>query len=115
MILLLIVGGYASAQSDNDTLTILMRTMEDIQVTAERVQQTTATHTNIVAEELQIENIGQNLPFLLLNIPALQVTTDDGLGVGYTYFRIRGTDHTRINMTVNDVPLNTARARPSSG
>ncbi len=111
MILLLIVGGHASAQSDNDTLTILMRTMEDIQVTAERVQQTTATHQTLKAEELQIENIGQNLPFLLLNIPALQVTTDDGLGVGYTYFRIRGTDHTRINMTVNDVPLNDSESQ----
>ena len=97
--------------TDTDTLTILGRAIDEIAVTAPRVQQATATHSNIGREELQRENIGQNLPLLLSTIPALLVTTDDGLGVGYTYFRIRGTDHTRINMTVNDVPLNDAESQ----
>ena len=56
--------------------------------------------------QLQVENIGQNLPYLISNTPSLVATSDDGLGIGYTYFHIRGTDHTRINMTLNDVPLN---------
>ncbi len=58
------------------------------------------------AADIQVDNIGQNLPYLLSNTPALVTTSDDGLGIGYTYFHIRGTDHTRINMTLNDVPLN---------
>ncbi len=89
-----------------DTLTILMRQMEDIQVSAKRVQQTTLSTTIVKSEALNKDNTGQNLPYLLTTTPGLQVTSDDGLGVGYTYFRVRGTDHTRINMTVNEVPLN---------
>ena len=96
----------ASAQTTNDTLTILMHQLEDIEVSAKRVQQTTLSTTIVHGDELNRDNTGQNLPYLLTTTPGLQVTSDDGLGVGYTYFRVRGTDHTRINMTVNEVPLN---------
>lgn len=94
--------GYAA-----DTLMIVQdQHLDEVQVVAQRVQQTTTNHSVLSNETLNRENTGQNLPYLLSTIPALQVTSDDGLGVGYTYFRVRGTDHTRINMTVNDVPLN---------
>ena len=96
----------ASAQTSEDTLTILMQQMEDIEVSAKRVQQTTLSTAVVKHDELNRDNTGQNLPYLLSKTPGLQVTSDDGLGVGYTYFRIRGTDHTRINMTVNEVQLN---------
>ena len=96
------VQGYAA-----DTLMIVQdQHLDEVQVVAQRVQQTTTNHEVISHKTLNRENTGQNLPYLLSTIPALQVTSDDGLGVGYTYFRVRGTDHTRINMTVNDVPLN---------
>lgn len=101
----------SSRSGGADTLTIQGRDIDEISVTAPRVQQTTISHNVVTPDELQRENIGQNLPFLLSTIPAIQVTTDDGLGVGYTYFRIRGTDHTRINMTVNDVPLNDSESQ----
>ena len=91
---------------ESDTLTLLMTQMPDIEVLAERVQQTSGNHYEYSREELNQDNTGQNLPYLLMMTPALQVTSDDGLGVGYTYFRLRGTDHTRITMTINDVPLN---------
>lgn len=94
------------AYAADDTLTVVMNQMQDVQVVAQRVQQTTINHDVVGNDRLNRENTGQNLPYLLSTIPALQVTSDDGLGVGYTYFRVRGTDHTRINMTVNDVPLN---------
>ena len=99
---LFFLRGMAQGQ---DTLTVL-KTIDEIQVVAQRVQQTTTNHEIVSHETLNRENTGQNLPYLLSTVPALQVTSDDGLGVGYTYFRVRGTDHTRINMTVNDVPLN---------
>jgi len=89
-----------------DTLTLLMTEMPDIEVLAERVQQTVSNHQVFDREQLNSENTGQNLPYLLMTTPGLQVTSDDGLGVGYTYFRLRGTDHTRITMTINDIPLN---------
>lgn len=96
----------AVAQTSEDTITILMKQLEDIEVSVKRVQQTTLSTAIVKNEELNRDNTGQNLPYLLSNTPGLQVTSDDGLGVGYTYFRIRGTDHTRINMTVNEVQLN---------
>jgi len=105
MVAALFVGGV-QAYAAGDTLTVVMNQMDDIHVVGQRVQQTTINHEVIGKKELNRDNTGQNLPYLLSTVPALQVTSDDGLGVGYTYFRVRGTDHTRINMTVNDVPLN---------
>ena len=89
-----------------DTILIQGRAIQEVEVSAVRVQQTTLSHQVTNKEDLNRDNTGQNLPYLLSTTPGLQVTSDDGLGVGYTYFRVRGTDHTRINMTVNEVPLN---------
>jgi iron complex outermembrane receptor protein len=75
------------------------------------VAQVTNNHLELSQEQLNQSNTGQNLPFLLSATPALIATSDDGLGIGYTYFRIRGTDHTRINMTLNDVPLNDSESQ----
>ena len=97
---------HICAFAQEDTILIQGRAIDDIEVTAVRVQQTTLSHNVTNKEALNRDNTGQNLPYLLSTTPGLQVTSDDGLGVGYTYFRVRGTDHTRINMTVNDVPLN---------
>lgn len=51
-------------------------------------------------------NVGQDLPFLLQNNTSVVVTSDAGTGIGYTSLRVRGTDATRINTTINDIPLN---------
>ncbi len=65
-----------------------------------------ATFTNVGAEQLKRENLGQDLPYMLSRTPSMVVTSDAGAGVGYTGLRIRGTDITRINVTVNGIPLN---------
>ena len=98
------------AQPDSDTLLIQGRDIPEVNVVA-RLEQPTDTHKKLSGEELNRENTGQNLPFLLQSTPSLVATSDDGLGIGYTYFRVRGTDHTRINMTVNGVPLNDAESQ----
>ena len=97
----------AHAQSDTILLT---RQLDEVTVNAP-VAQVTNNHTELNGEQLNHTNTGQNLPFLLASTPALVATSDDGLGIGYTYFRIRGTDHTRINMTLNDVPLNDSESQ----
>ncbi len=97
----------AHAQMDTITLT---RQLDEVIINAP-VAQVTNNHTALTNEQLNQSNTGQNLPFLLSATPALVATSDDGLGVGYTYFRIRGTDHTRINMTLNDVPLNDSESQ----
>ena len=97
------------AHAQTDTI-LLTRQLDEVTVNAP-VAQVTNNHTELTNEQLNQSNAGQNLPFLLASTPALVATSDDGLGIGYTYFRIRGTDHTRINMTLNDVPLNDSESQ----
>ena len=97
------------AHAQTDTI-LLTKQLDEVTVNAP-VAQVTNNHTALTNEQLNQSNTGQNLPFLLSSTPALVATSDDGLGIGYTYFRIRGTDHTRINMTLNDVPLNDSESQ----
>ena len=86
--------------------------LEEIIISSTRLgNQTPLTTKTFTPEELQQQNTGVNLPYLLTTTPSLVVTSDDGLGVGYTYFRVRGTDQNRINMTVNGIPLNDAESQ----
>jgi iron complex outermembrane receptor protein len=68
-------------------------------------------HTNISSKEFEKNNLGQDIPFLLQNSVSMVSTSDAGAGVGYTGFRLRGSDATRINVTVNGVPLNDAESQ----
>lgn len=68
------------------------------------------TYATIKKEELQARNLGQDLPYLLDTTPSVVVTSDAGAGIGYTGIRIRGSDPTRINVTVNGIPLNDAES-----
>ena len=97
------------AAQNNDTL-IITSTIDEINITA-TLKQPTDNHVQIRQQDLNKNNTGQNLPYLLSATPSLVVMSDDGLGIGYSYFRIRGTDHTRINMTINDVPLNDSESQ----
>jgi len=62
--------------------------------------------TNISKEEIAKNNLGQDIPFLLNQTPSVVVNSDAGNGVGYTAIRIRGSDGTRINTTLNGIPYN---------
>ena len=66
--------------------------------------------TNLGKKDIQKQNLGQDLPFLLNQTPSVVVNSDAGNGVGYTGIRIRGTDATRINVTINGVPFNDAES-----
>lgn len=103
------VAACGVVTANTDTLT-MVRNLDEVIVNAP-VAQVTNNYASLSNEQLNRSNVGQNLPYLLSTTPALIATSDDGLGVGYTYFRIRGTDHTRINMTVNDVPLNDSESQ----
>lgn len=64
------------------------------------------TAVTLDAADLQKINTGQDIPVLLNSTPSLIYTSDAGNGMGYTQFRIRGMDLTRINVTINGVPIN---------
>ncbi len=67
-------------------------------------------HTNISEQEISDRDAAQDLPFLIRFAPSVVVTSDAGNGIGYTGMRLRGTDATRINVTINGVPLNDAES-----
>jgi iron complex outermembrane receptor protein len=66
--------------------------------------------TNIGKEQITKNNTGQDIPFLLDQTPSVVVNSDAGNGVGYTGIRIRGSDATRVNVTVNGIPYNDAES-----
>jgi len=84
---------------------------EEFIVSATRASKTTpSTFTTVDKLELAKRNLGQDIPILLNFSPSVVSHSDAGSGVGYTGIRIRGTDQTRINATINGIPLNDAEA-----
>jgi iron complex outermembrane receptor protein len=71
---------------------------------------TPVAYTNLSSEEIAGRNMGQDIPYLLQLTPSFVSTSDAGTGIGYTNFRIRGTDMNRINITMNGIPLNDAES-----
>ncbi len=112
--------GYASAtqavtvpasQPLDFSLTRTSVATKEVLVTATRANEKTGTtYTNVGKQELESRNFGQDLPYLLENTPSLVTNSDAGAGVGYTSMRIRGSDITRINVTVNGIPVNDAES-----
>ena len=69
------------------------------------------TYTNVSKEEIAPRNLGQDIPVLLQYLPSVVSTTDAGNGVGYTYMRVRGSDGSRINVTLNGIPFNDSESQ----
>ncbi|WP_353183736.1 TonB-dependent receptor [Parapedobacter lycopersici] len=109
------VGFHTQARevtvSDNEQTRFSMRRSnvltDEVIVRATRAsEQTATTYKNISKEDIAKNNIGQDLPFLLNQTPSVVVSSDAGAGVGYTGMSIRGSDATRVNVTINGIPLN---------
>lgn len=82
---------------------------DEVTVSATRASKNAATtFTNLNKAALAKNNFGQDLPFLLNQTPSAVITSDAGTGFGYTGIRIRGSDGTRTNVTLNGIPLNDA-------
>ncbi len=67
---------------------------------------TPTTYTNLSRQAIEDHNFGQDVPFMLNWTPSVVTTSDAGTGIGYTGIRIRGSDPTRINVTINGIPYN---------
>ena len=81
--------------------------LDEVLVKAVRVDaDSPITHSNVSKEELAKRNLGQDIPILLNYLPSVVTTSDAGAGVGYTGIRVRGTDATRVNVTINGIPYN---------
>ena len=66
--------------------------------------------SNLKKQELEKRNLGQDIPILLNFLPSVVTTSDAGNGVGYTGIRVRGSDATRVNVTINGIPYNDAES-----
>lgn len=86
--------------------------LDEVVVNTNRVNQNTGmAFSNLTAEELSKNNFGKDAPILLDQLTSVVVNTDAGNGVGYTGMRIRGSDATRVNVTINGVPVNDAESQ----
>jgi len=89
-----------------------VETLDEVLIQSIRVDaDSPITHSNISKEELSKRNLGQDIPILLNYLPSVVTTTDAGAGVGYTYIRVRGSDATRVNITINGIPYNDAESQ----
>lgn len=81
--------------------------LDEVLVKAVRVDaDSPITHSNVSKEQLEKRNLGQDIPTLLNFLPSVVTTSDAGAGIGYTGIRVRGTDATRVNVTINGIPYN---------
>ncbi|WP_238395304.1 TonB-dependent receptor [Mucilaginibacter sp. 14171R-50] len=98
----------------NFALTNATFSAEEVTVTATRAGKNSPTaFTNLSKKDLQKNNFGQDLPYMLAQTPSVVVSSDGGTGIGYTGIRIRGSDGTRVNVTINGIPLNDAESQGS--
>ncbi|RYC67024.1 TonB-dependent receptor [Spirosoma sordidisoli] len=102
--------------SQNATVTIALRkaaiAVDEVVVSATRANQKSAiAYTDVTRRELNKLNLGQDIPQLLNFTPSIVTTSDAGAGVGYTGIRIRGSDATRVNVTLNGIPYNDAESQ----
>ena len=80
---------------------------DDVIISATRAgDQTPLAYSNVTGEILEKQNSGQGIPYLLSLTPSFVETSESGNGIGYTSLRIRGTDASRINVTIDGIPLN---------
>lgn len=97
-----LLAGFAYSQDSLKT-----QELDDVIVYATRANENTpTTYSEISKKEIEHVNLGQDLPILLNLSPSVVTTSDAGAGVGYTGLRIRGSDATRINVTINGIPVN---------
>jgi iron complex outermembrane receptor protein len=86
--------------------------LDDVLVSAVRVTtKTPVTFSNMDKKEIKYRNLGQDIPTLMNYLPSVVTTSDAGTGIGYSGIRVRGSDATRVNVTINGIPYNDAESQ----
>ena len=99
-----------NAQTVKDSLTTI--SLEEVLLTGIRAKEDIpVTFTNLSRQDLAPRNLGQDIPILLNYLPGVVTTSDAGAGIGYTGIRVRGTDATRVNVTINGIPFNDSESQ----
>ncbi len=99
-------------EQETDTLSGKKVVLDEVFVSAIRAtNQTPVTYSNLTKEQIKPRNLGQDIPILMNFLPSVVTTSDAGAGVGYTGIRVRGSDATRVNVTINGIPYNDAESQ----
>ena len=81
--------------------------LDEVLVSAVRVTtKTPVSFSNLNKKDIKFRNLGQDIPILMNYLPSVVTTSDAGNGIGYTGIRVRGSDATRVNITINGIPYN---------
>ncbi|MGR6088708.1 MAG: TonB-dependent receptor [Arcticibacter sp.] len=96
-----------SIRMDFKLLPLVAKVSKEVTIISQRADRKSAmVYNDISSEDLSRNNTGRDIPFLLESIPSANITSDAGNGMGYTGIRIRGSDATRINVTIDGIPIN---------
>ena len=108
VVLFLFLASTTFAQNQDSTM---VNTLNEVLVSAVRATENTpVSFSNLSKKELATRNLGQDIPLLLNFMPSVVSTSDAGNGIGYTGIRVRGSDATRVNVTLNGIPYNDAES-----
>lgn len=89
-----------------------VNSLDEVLVSAVRVTaKTPVTFSNLDKKDIKYRNLGQDIPILMNYMPSVVTTSDAGNGMGYTGIRVRGSDATRVNVTINGIPYNDAESQ----
>lgn len=111
-IMLLSSSLYAQKTDSLNQKNIKEINLKEVVVSSTRATELTPMTFNEVSKvEIQEQNFGKDLPYLLEMTPSAVTTSDAGAGVGYTGIRIRGSDATRVNITLNGIPYNDSESQ----
>jgi len=96
-----------ASQTLNVDLAEAVESLDEVSVQAVRVNaDSPITHSNFSKTEITKRNLGQDIPILMNYLPSVVSTSDAGNGIGYTSIRVRGSDNSRVNVTINGIPYN---------
>ncbi|KKL22570.1 hypothetical protein LCGC14_2434130, partial [marine sediment metagenome] len=99
--------GVSAQNQQTDSLEGTKVVLDEVFVQAVRVTKASpVTFSNLEKDEIAPRNLGQDIPVLLNFLPAVVTTSNAGAGIGYTGIRVRGSDATRVNVTINGIPYN---------
>lgn len=112
MAIALSLASTVTAQNEQVQDTTKAEKLDQIVLKSTRVTvNNPVTFSNVTREDLKPRNLGQDLPILLNYLPNVVTTSDAGAGIGYTGIRVRGSDATRVNVTLNGVPYNDSESQ----
>ena len=109
-----LVFSTSAQNQEKDTIQGKKVILDEVVVAASRANdKIPVTYSMLKKEQIEMVNLGQDIPVLLNYLPSVVATTFDGTGIGPTDLRIRGADNSRINVTINGIPYNDADSQTS--